>query len=468
MSLNNDTRFYADPLMIHWYPSGAVSAMDREVLVNLVGDNADQQGTGRLAVDGPIIATGHQAWFWHPGILAKDMAMAQAADYHNGHMLHLVVDHDVHPAMQLPIPIRLGNAMIGKVVQLAKVRDDIPIASQKPVDIKQVQDNLWYLKQEQSASLGKALVNMPVCVNLGQQITVILTRLMQQWVGDVPVLYSTQLLKLPTAQRLLDQMLDNPLVMARCYNNAVNEVPHAGISHLALEPDRVELPLWLIQWDTPRTKVYADIADHDAILVDEHGQVIDRQTAMLAPKALFLSALMRSVVSQLFIHGKGGGVYDQVTEIWWSQWKQPPLSALAIASADLYMKWDVPLAHEEDVEDAICHLHHLRHNMDRFTDVDPQLAQAKAELIENLANPKANRTDKKVWFKQLHAINDQFCEDHVDMLNEAYNRVTHAKKGIANRQLASRRDWPFFLYPDHQLDHLRHLIHQANEHRKQV
>jgi hypothetical protein len=79
MSLQNDTRFYADPLMIHWHPTGTVSALDRQVLVQLVADNADHLETGRLQVDGPIIATGHQAWFWHPGILAKDIAMAHAA-----------------------------------------------------------------------------------------------------------------------------------------------------------------------------------------------------------------------------------------------------------------------------------------------------------------------------------------------------------------------------------------------------
>lgn len=451
--------------MIHWHPTGAVSALDREVLVNLVAENADHLGTGRLDTNGPIIATGHQAWFWHPGILAKDIAMAQAAKFHKGHMLHLVVDHDVHPAMQLPIPIRMDRAMIGKVVQLAKVREDIPIASQKPVDIKQVQDNLWYLKQSQSASLGNALLNMPHCENLAQQISVILTRLMRKWVGEVPVLYSTQLLQLPSARRLLKSMLDNPQVMARCYNNAVNEVPHAGISPLSIEPDRVELPVWLIQWDQPRVRVYADIADHEAIVVDELGNPIDMNTATLAPKALFLSALMRSIVSQLFIHGKGGGVYDQVTEIWWSQWKQPPLNALAIASADLYMHWDVPFAHPQDVEDTLWYLHHLRHNIDRYAQVDATLAQAKTELIEQLAQRHASRADKKIWFRQLHAINDQFAEDHVDLLNEAYQQLNDAKQGIANRQLASRRDWPFFLYPDHQLDHLTQIIRQANEHR---
>jgi hypothetical protein len=465
MSLQNDTRFYADPLMIHWHPTGTVSALDRQVLVQLVADNADHLETGRLQVDGPIIATGHQAWFWHPGILAKDIAMAQAAKYHHGHMLHLVVDHDVHPAMQLPIPIHQDHVMIAKVIQLAKVREDIPITSQEPVDIKQVQDNLWYLKEEQSASLGNALLNMPHCENLGQQITVILTRLMRPWVGEVPVLYSTQLLKLPTAKRMVQLMLDDAQFMARCYNNAVNEVPHAGIAHLSVEPDRVELPIWLIRWDQPRIRVYADIADKKAILVDESGEPIDMHSELLAPKALFLSALMRSVVSQLFIHGKGGGVYDQVTEIWWSQWKQPPLNPLAIASADLYMHWDVPFAMPEDVEEARWYLHHLRHNIDRHADVDESLVQAKQELIEMLADRKADRSEKKMWFKQLHAINDQFCEDHVDLLNAAYNQLTHAKNGITNRALASRRDWPFFLYPEHHLRHLQQVIAQANEHR---
>lgn len=464
--MQNDTRFYADPLMIYWHPTGAVSAQDRQVLVQRVADNADHLLTGRLEIDGPIIATGHQAWFWHPGILAKDIAMAQAARYHGGHMLHLVVDHDVHPAMRLPIPIRHDDAMIEKVVQLARVKDDIPVASQQPVDIKQVQDNLWYLKQEQSASLGNALLNIPHCENLAQQITVILTRLMKQWVGEVPVLYSTQLLQLPMARRLLEQMVDTAPFMAQCYNNAVNALPHAGIAHLSIEPDRVELPVWLIRWEQPRMRVYADIADQQAILVDATGQPIDPDKDVLAPKALFLSALMRSVVSQLFIHGKGGGVYDQVTELWWSQWNQPPLNPLAIASADLYMHWDVPFAQPDDVEHARWFAHHLKHNIDRYVDdVDPMRVEAKEKLIAQLADRKASRADKKVWFKQLHQLNEQLCQDHHWILDEAHHQLTRAQHGINNHKLALRRDWPFFLYPDHQLDHLKQLIKQANEHR---
>ena len=468
MSLPIDTRFYADPLMIYWQPSGTASQLDRQVLVQLVEENAQHLDTGSLHAQGPIIATGHQAWFWHPGILAKDIAMAESARYHGGHMLHLVVDHDVHSAMQLPIPILHDHVMVRKVVELAQVNADIPLASQMPVDIKQVQDNLWYLKEEQSTLLGHALMDMPYCENLAQQMTVILTRLMHRWVGKVPILYSTQLLELPSAKQALEQMLDNALSMARCYNNAVNQVSHAGIAHLAIEQDRVELPVWLIHWGKPRSRVYADIADHKPVLVDSEGNVLDLNKDLLAPKALFLSALMRTVVSQLFIHGLGGGIYDQVTEIWWSQWKHEPLNPLAIASADLYMHWDIHFAQQEDVEHACWYLHHLKHNMDRFTEMGGELYTQKQTLIKQLANTNASREDKKNWFKQLHQINEQLCQKHVDVLHEAHKKLTMAQRGVANREMASRRDWPFFLYQDSQIQQLQKMIRRANEHRQGV
>ncbi|MBL4700067.1 MAG: hypothetical protein JKX85_02315 [Phycisphaeraceae bacterium] len=468
MSLPIDTRFYADPLMIHWHPSGTVSQLDRQVLVQLVEENAQHLGTGSLHAQGPIIATGHQAWFWHPGILAKDIAMAESARYHGGHMLHLVVDHDVHPAMQLPIPLLHDHAMVRKVIELAKVNAEIPLVSQMPVDIKQVQDNLWYLKQEQAASLGHALMDMPHCENLAQQITVILTRLMHRWVGQVPILYSTQLLELPSAKRILKQMLDNALFMARSYNNAVNQLPHAGIAHLAIEQDRIELPVWLIHWGKSRSRVYADIADHKPVLVDSEGNALDLSKDLLAPKALFLSALMRTVVSQLFIHGKGGGIYDQVTEIWWSQWRQEHLNPLAIASADIYMHWDIHFAQQKDVEHARWYLHHLKHNMDRFAEMGSERYTQKQTLIKQLANTRTSRQDKKNGFKKLHQINDQLCQKHADILNKADNELTRALRGVANKEMASRRDWSFFLYQDSQIQQLQKMIRRANEHRHGV
>ena len=54
MPFQIDTRYYADPLMIHWQPSGDISALDRDVLVALVEENAQHLGTGHLQKEGPI------------------------------------------------------------------------------------------------------------------------------------------------------------------------------------------------------------------------------------------------------------------------------------------------------------------------------------------------------------------------------------------------------------------------------
>ncbi|MEE2972696.1 MAG: hypothetical protein VX672_06190, partial [Planctomycetota bacterium] len=64
-----------------------------------------------LPVDGRVIATGHQAEIWHPGILAKDLAAAAVARTLEATgvpaiPLHFIADHDANDGGLLAYPTR--------------------------------------------------------------------------------------------------------------------------------------------------------------------------------------------------------------------------------------------------------------------------------------------------------------------------------------------------------------------------
>src|SRR5881628_1680873 len=59
-----------------------------------------------LAIDRPIIATGHQTLLWHPGILAKYLAAHALAEEHDLGRANLVVDQHIGEFGSFEIPIR--------------------------------------------------------------------------------------------------------------------------------------------------------------------------------------------------------------------------------------------------------------------------------------------------------------------------------------------------------------------------
>ena len=62
---------------------------DRKELIRRINRRAERLGLTKLRCDKPIIATGHQSGFWHPGILAKDLAMTAACQRYDAQPLHL-------------------------------------------------------------------------------------------------------------------------------------------------------------------------------------------------------------------------------------------------------------------------------------------------------------------------------------------------------------------------------------------
>lgn len=441
-------RLIVDPPGREWRLGAVASDADRTALVACVNRHADRLGLGRVRHDGPIIATGHQAWFWHPGILAKDVAISVAAERFAAGMVHIVVDQDVHEALTMEVPVREGDRLSVRKVRLGDHDATLPTGAQPPAELVFAD-----LPEPTRSRFAAAFRDMPPCRTLAEQITVLLGRLMTPYAGHVPVVFATELLSLPQARDMVARMRDDAAACAAAYNRAVAMNPEAGIAPLTIERDRVELPLWLMRWGRPRVRVYADVSDSAPLLVDEQGEMIDAASSELAPRALMLTAVMRRWCCDLFIHGKGGGVYDTITERWLADWLGATLAPMAVVSADLYLDFAVPLAQRADVHHAVWRAHHLRHNLDR--ELPDAIAADRKRALLAAMDASADRRERYGIFKRIHAINDDLAQRHAGVLTDADRAVQAARTGAENRAIAARRDWSFVVYPDEALHTLR-------------
>ncbi len=424
---------------------------------------------GGVADRSPLIATGHQAWLWHPGILAKDIAMVVAAapGAPGARTLHLVVDHDVHEAMQVALPIVEGGRLRVETLRLGETDAGVPTGCQPPVDRQELRRRVEAASQRRglAASLDALrdaagrLSDAPR--SLAEQVGELTATLMRPWTGDVPFAYSSQLLRQIGAQAIVERVLGDARRCVRAYNRAVAAVPGAGVGRLIEERDRVELPLWQLGWGRPRRRVFADLADEPALLTYEDGTPIEELDRWLAPKALLLSAVMRTAICDLFIHGTGGGLYDEAMEHWWRGWlKEAPAAPRTVVSADVYLDLAAPVADRAELTRATWRRHHLPHNIDRLlppAEGDRGLVERKRWLLAHMDDDR-DRLRRRAAFRELQRVNRALAEGRPAAIREADEAVERARVGMANAAVARKRDWCFALYPPARLAELRSAI----------
>ena len=445
-------RLHVNPPLASWrcHPPHDLS---RDVLWRIIDDNAKRFGFAGPTMTDAIIATGHQPQLWHPGILAKYVATAHAARSLRTQTLHLIVDQDVHDAWSLNLPTRHGDRLDVIHTRLALTDPNVPAGCQLPVDPAYVVATIDALDAAVCVDMTKlrdAVADLPECGTLAQQMACLLDRLIRPHAGAMPVLFASDLARLPAFDELLQRMLDDPRLCAQTYNTAVEQHPQAHVPLLRIDGDRVELPLWGLQWQQTRRPVMADLAaaPRGATLTWPDGRLINRETMTFAPRALVLTGLMRWWCCDLFVHGTGGAVYDRVTEKWLHDWLGVELAPMAVVTADVHLQFDAPIANRDELVRAHWRAHHLPHNIDRELNLSEPRTLEKCRLIEGKG---LDRDQRRRAFERIHAINLQLAAEHADVVKAARDELTRARAGVANHAVATRRDWFFGLYPDAQL-----------------
>jgi len=539
------------PALSRWAPASAPSW--RSALTELVNANAERLGTGRWPAPAddphadpaspepaagsaatPVLATGHQAALWHPGILVKDLAVdavarrlgaeARARREHEttrpppartrsrqrdvdhgdgsppeasngsapGHVqgvdrfgpeprrLHVVVDHDINDPWALDLPqVAPSQRLRVDSIVLAHSPTDVPTGWRPPVRFDrdlQVQPRLehtsrhvqlprdspgrrpsgtdwhWPDALDRHPAL-RGVLDSPAFRNArsaAEQVVLILEAVRRQVIGrPTPVLLSSQLLTLPEAQVRLREMVEDARACAEAYNRAVAGELVSGLTPLRVESDRIELPLWRCA-SAGRLRVFLKTVGGGASLRDERDEPIAPSSPDLAPRALLLTGLLREVVCDLFVHGRGGERYDRVLESWWTAWRRPPRAPRVTATADLRLNLDVPVATEGQFHRALWWRHHLPHNMDHRLDLDGPDVERKRHLLAHMHDDRDRRRRYRD-FREIHRINAALCERHPEPLKAAEHEVERARVGVANREQAKRRDWFIGLYPHESL-----------------
>lgn len=320
---------------------------------------------GRMAAMDPelplVFMAGHQPTLFHPGVWFKNFALSHLGAVHGALPINLVIDNDVAVGSSIRVPTMAGDEVRRTAVaydtggggvpfEQTTIRDletfnqfDVAVmeAAQGLVDDPSVMP-LWKHAKEAVARCGVA-----GCA---------LAQARHALEGDVGL----RTLELPLgvlcrgsayAEFLLTILVDLPRFQA-CYNDQTDHYRAAHhirssahpVPHLESDGDWFEAPLWVYGNDSPArrpvwvkrdgdqitlTDLPQDFAGNESEKVGEtgrsltinigHRKLAAEQLANLVdpnfklrPRALITTMYARLILSDLFLHGIGGGKYDQL------------------------------------------------------------------------------------------------------------------------------------------------------------
>ncbi|MBE3583462.1 MAG: hypothetical protein IMX01_05050 [Limnochordaceae bacterium] len=186
------------------------------------------------------------------------------------------------------------------------------------------------------------------------------------------------------------------------------------------------------------------------------------------PKALTLTLFARRYLADLFVHGVGGGQYDQVTEQVAVELDRTPLAPMAVVSFTSHL----PIEHQTGVEEQYRRLQWLRRDLrynpqrhlERLHDgnlreIAERWAQEKERLITALAAAPTRRARRRVH-RQLTELTRRLARLFEADRESCDQQLAALAVELRRKEIATEREYPFFLYDPAQL--YARIVRQAD------
>jgi hypothetical protein len=169
-----------------------------------------------------------------------------------------------------------------------------------------------------------------------------------------------------------------------------------------------------------------------------------------------MTAFMRLMVCDLFIHGRGGWEYDRAAEWWMRRWMGIELSPMAMATADLRL----PLWREGDAPmraaDAIVAFRRAWH--DPWVVDGRGASRAKAKMVATIQNLARKASGRREAYQAMQLALQRERGQMASHFERLRAQIERARAYDAQRVVIERRDWAFPLHSRADLDALNALI----------
>ena len=431
----------------------------------------------------PIIATGHQCEFFHAGVWIKNHLAFRLACATGGVSVNLIVDNDIPKHLALALPLPEDGSARHVDAALAPPKPGCAYEEYGPeVDVEGF-----------AATLARAAAGAPFeasaaglvdrvrrHASAGLPLRDLMTVIRAEYERDFRVanaeLPVSRLAVTPSFGLFAQSLFFDARRMAEVHNaalaayrrarrirNSANPVPD-----LHVEGKRIETPFWVWRNGCDRRRLFLETTDAGVTLSDEKEVICDLPRGdaenaarawthltglgvKIRPRALTLTMFTRLFAADIFIHGVGGGIYDEVTDaiIRGFYGVEPP--RYATATATMTIPWGFPPPDPAEAPRLVQEIRAMRYNPQRFLSAEDLLDAEVKRLVEKrerliLTAPDGHEARTAKW-QSIRAINERLGERTRARLSAAVERLEATRKALDAASVLFNRDYSFFLLP---------------------
>ncbi|MFL2870158.1 MAG: hypothetical protein ACJZ8O_05345 [Pirellulaceae bacterium] len=484
-----------------------VSQARRELFAKATQYTATYRDTAQLAdldPDKPTVLSGHQPTLFHPGVWFKNFYLSHLGKNLNTNVVNLVIDNDVAPARFIHVPECIdGQHQLSPIMfdtddaavpfEMAHIQsasqfqsfaenvskligtliDDPLIHELWPFALKQAeQHGNPYLAIAQArhvfeGTLGQATWEVPLSDICDTAVFTRFARHIMGHASEFIVHYNTGLAEYRQINKI------------RSKSHPVPELEHST--------EWIELPFWIWTNKNPtrrrlfmsetsddfgtesKTVTLSDNAgwkesislkgDEDTLFIAE----LRKMGIYIRPRALTTTMFLRLFLGDFFVHGIGGGKYDQLTDYIIEHMFQIPAPHFSIATMTAFLPLDLPDEGIVDLSEISSALRDFKHAPDRFAskvrkllphlhlgdNVDDLIVEKEAWIARDV-----DPAERREWHLELERIHSKLQV----LLSAAHEQLSEhqdlVEKAVKQRELLQTREMSYCLFPKKNLSEL--------------
>lgn len=389
-----------------------------------------------------VIVTGHQPELSHPGVWVKNFATVGLARKLGAIPLNLVVDNDTLKSTSLRFPS--FHQSEPESAHLASVPFDT-FAGEVPYEDRRILDSATFC--EFLPRMREATRHWPYKPLLfdawqyldpafdgsfGQQIAGTRARFEREWGCYGNDLAVSELCDKRPFRAFTTHLLNDLPRFRDAYNRAIRAYRDANgvrsANHPAPELEEGEAPFWARTGTGRRARATAT-----------------SDPRSLRPRALTLTLFARVCLGDFFIHGIGGGKYDEVTDAIIRDYFGIPPPAYQVLSATLHLPLPAFASSRADELAAARRVRDLHWNPHKFL---PAEHATERERLCAAEPPREAHAARREWFRALQKHTEALRPLVADQLPAAVSHLARVRAECEANAILQRRDFAWVLYPE--------------------
>jgi hypothetical protein len=434
-----------------------------------------------------VLLAGHQPQLFHPGVWFKNFALAKLARRHRSVAVNLVIDSDTIKEAALRVPSGTIDDPVRTVLPFDDATAEIPYEHRAIENRARFADFGRQAQRAMAKIVPDPLIGefWPRVVNrsyetnnLGECLSQARRQLEGDWGLESLELPQSQVCQLGAFHWFVAHLLAQLPRFRKIHNDALAEYrrfhhlrsANHPVPDLGADREWLEAPFWLWTPDRPQRRRMFVRRRGDEVVVSDRSQIeirlpltpdgdagravealaeLPARGVCLRTRALTTTMFARLLLGDLFLHGIGGGLYDQLTDAIvrrFFQFEPPPFMVL---SATMLLPVERERVSGERANEAKRLLRELQYHPERFPPATPDAAEferqaeAKWRWIETPQTPDNARQRCRA----IRAANESMARLLETRRQEALAERERVSRRLRAETVLSWREYAFCLHP---------------------